>query len=234
MTNEIQLLAVTAAGIGFFHTLAGPDHYLPFIMMARARKWSAGKTAWITLACGLGHVLSSVVLGVLGVAFGIALHKLEFVESFRGNIAAWGLTAFGFAYMVWGIWQAIKNKPHTHKHIHEDGSLHEHEHGHIEKHAHVHDKKNITPWILFTLFIFGPCEPLIPILMYPAAKESLTWLIFVTLIFSVVTICTMLTIVLSALFGFNFLPFRRFEKYSHAIAGGALLACGCSILFLRL
>ncbi len=37
MSHEIVVLGIAAASIGFFHTLLGPDHYLPFIVMARAR-----------------------------------------------------------------------------------------------------------------------------------------------------------------------------------------------------
>ncbi len=43
MSSEITLLAITAASIGFFHTLFGPDHYLPFIMMSKD-KTNMGKT----------------------------------------------------------------------------------------------------------------------------------------------------------------------------------------------
>ena len=58
MSTEINILIATAASIGFIHTLIGPDHYLPFIMMSKARGWSVAKTLWITLACGVGHLLS--------------------------------------------------------------------------------------------------------------------------------------------------------------------------------
>lgn len=235
MTNQIELLAMTAAGIGFIHTLAGPDHYLPFIMMARARNWPRSKTAWIAFASGIGHVLSSVVLGFIGIALGIAVSKLTFIESMRGDFAAWMLTAFGFVYCVWGIRCAIKNRPHRHFHTHEDGSLHEHEHGHKEEHAHVHEGKgNIMPWIIFTIFVFGPCEPLIPILMYPAARESISGLIFVTAVFSIATIGTMLTVITLATFGLELLPFRKLERYTHAAAGAAIMLCGFAILFLGL
>lgn len=236
MTDPIYLLTLTAASIGFFHTLAGPDHYLPFIMMARARRWSCSKTAVVTFVCGIGHILSSVLLGFLGIALGIALVKLELVESFRGDIAAWGLTTFGFVYMVWGIHRAIKNRPHSHIHMHEDGSLHDHEHGHSHGHAHVHERKkaSITPWILFTIFIFGPCEPLIPILMYPAARESISGLIWVTSVFAITTIGTMLVVVMGSFFGLERIPFGRLERYTHAMAGAALLLCGFAILFLGL
>ena len=33
-------LLAAAFGVGVVHTLLGPDHYLPFIMLAKARGWS--------------------------------------------------------------------------------------------------------------------------------------------------------------------------------------------------
>lgn len=236
MTNQIQLLAITAASIGFLHTLAGPDHYLPFIMMARARNWTRKKTLSITFLSGIGHVLSSVVLGLIGIAFGIAVARLEIIESFRGDFTAWLFTSFGFVYLVWGIWKAIKNRPHAHHHFHEDGAIHAHIHGHENEHAHAHEreKANITPWIIFAIFVFGPCEPLIPILMYPAAHESISGLFVITAVFAVATIGTMLAIVTTASFGLNLLPFGRLERYTHAIAGGTIMLCGLAITFLGL
>ncbi|MBD3296392.1 MAG: hypothetical protein GF392_03405, partial [Candidatus Omnitrophica bacterium] len=98
MSKEILILCATAASIGFVHTIFGPDHYLPFIVMSKARNWSMPKTAVITFLCGLGHILSSVVLGFVGLALGIAVMKLEALEAFRGNLAAWALIGFGAAY----------------------------------------------------------------------------------------------------------------------------------------
>jgi hypothetical protein len=36
MNDTIPILAGNAALIGFGHTLCGPDHYLPFIVMGKA------------------------------------------------------------------------------------------------------------------------------------------------------------------------------------------------------
>ena len=237
MTQELTVLTITAASIGFFHTLFGPDHYLPFIVMAQARKWSVSKTSVITFLCGLGHVLSSVILGIVGVALGIAVGRLEAVESFRGDLAAWMIIAFGLMYFVWGVRRAIQNRPHAHTHLHEGGGRHTHEHEHSTEHMHVHQKGkavNITPWILFTIFVFGPCEPLIPILMYPAAKNSIPGMVLVASVFSVVTITTMMSIVLISTFGINFLPVQKLQRYNHAIAGFVILFCGVAIKFLGL
>ncbi len=237
MAHDLTVLAITAASLGFFHTLFGPDHYLPFIMMARARRWSLAKTGWITFLCGLGHIGSSVVLGLIGVALGVAVHRLVAIESFRGNIAAWLLIAFGLVYFVWGLRRALRNKPHQHWHNHGDDPGHVHTHVHREEHTHVHeaeDRVNITPWVLFTVFVFGPCEPLIPILMYPAARESWWGLLMVTLVFGGVTILTMMAIVLLSTFGISFLPLGKVERYTHAIAGAAITLCGAAIVFLGL
>jgi len=235
MSNEIMLLCVTAATIGFFHTIFGPDHYVPFIMMSKAGKWSKVKTVCVTFFCGIGHVLSSVVLGFIGITAGIALEKLEFIESFRGEIAGWILIAFGFLYMVWGLKKAYRNKPHKHIHVHENGTIHEHDHSHHEEHSHAHEEnKSLTPWILFTVFVLGPCEPLIPLLMFPAATHSTIGLVTVTLVFGIVTISTMISVVVVSLWGINLLPLRKIEKYAHALAGFAIFASGVAINFLSL
>ena len=236
MTPELSILLITAASVGFVHTVLGPDHYLPFIVMARAGGWSRVKTMSITLLCGFGHVASSVALGMIGIAFGLALHRLEFLESFRGNLAAWALIAFGLVYMVWGLKRAFQNKPHTHLHPHADGSLHIHQHSHAGEHAHVHPAKNpsLTPWILFVIFVLGPCEPLIPLLMYPAARHNLFGVGLVSLVFGAVTALTMLGVVFIGTLGLELIPTRRFERFIHAIAGGTIFLSGVAIQFLGL
>lgn len=229
--NDVMVLAAAAASVGIVHTVLGPDHYLPFVAMAQARKWTTTKTSFITVICGLGHVLSSVVLGFIGIALGIAVGRLEGLEAARGNLAAWMLTAFGLAYTVWGIRRALRNRPHSHHHHHANGTDHEHEHSHASEHVHPHAEHtpSITPWVLFTVFVFGPCEPLIPILMYPAATHSAGVVALVATIFSVATIGTMLIMVLVINAGARALPATKMERWSHALAGAAVLACGIAI-----
>ncbi len=237
MSQELLILTATAASIGFLHTILGPDHYLPFIVMGRARKWSTAKTVWITLLCGAGHVGSSVILGLAGIALGIAVTSIETVESFRGEIAAWALIAFGLVYSVWGMRKAARSRPHCHRHSHENGEAHEHRHVHFREHIHVHDEegtRSITPWVLFTIFVLGPCEPLIPLLMYPAAKSSFAGVLGVCIVFGVTTVITMLAAVLTISLGLTTLPLGKFERYSHSMAGAAICMSGLAIVFLGL
>ncbi len=237
MNAELSALVITAASIGFLHTVLGPDHYLPFIMMSWARKWSRTKTIVITFLCGLGHIASSIVLGMIGVSMGLAVKKLELIESSRGNIAAWLLIAFGLAYLVWGLRRAYKNKPHMHTHVHTGQDEHQHPHGHHSEHSHVHNgagRTSITPWALFAIFVFGPCEPLIPILMYPAARIGFFGVLLVVLVFGTATIGTMLVAVFLASMGVNFLPLARMQRFAHVIAGATIFLCGLAIQFLGL
>jgi sulfite exporter TauE/SafE len=204
--------------------------------MSRARKWSVKKTLFISFLCGLGHVLSSILLGFIGIALGTAVFRLEAIESFRGGAAAWLLIGFGLAYFFWGLHRALKNKPHKHIHLHENGEQHEHEHTHKSDHLHVHDdkKKNITPWILFAIFVFGPCEPLIPLIMYPAAKHNTAGVVVVALAFGIVTLVTMLTIIALASWGVSFVRLGKMERYVHALAGLMIFVSGISVQFLGL
>lgn len=235
MDDSLLILTPVAASIAVVHTLSGPDHYLPFIAMAKAGNWRWGKTAWVTSLCGLGHVISSVVLALLGSAALVSAQRIAGIESLRGDLAAWGLIAFGLVYAAWGLRRAWRRRPHRHRHVHHDGSVHEHEHDHTRDHGHVHRQgARLTPWVLFTVFVLGPCEPLIPLLMFPAVKQSAAGFLYIAGLFTVVTLACMLAVVLLALFGLRSIRTGFLERYAHALAGLAVLACGVSIKFLGL
>lgn len=237
MTPEIIMLTLSAAAIAFVHSVLGPDHYLPFVAMAKARGWTMHKTLKVTLVCGAGHLAGSVALGAVGIALGIQISTLGWLESVRGNLAAWLLIGFGLVYTAWGLRQAYRNRPHTHWHSHGDVT-HSHVHSHFTDHAHVHEKeggsRSLTPWVIFVIFVLGPCEPLIPLLMYPAAQESLAGVLAVTIVFGLVTMLTMLAVVTLAVKGLSRLRLKRFERFGHAVAGSAILFCGLGVALLGL
>ena len=90
----------------------------------------------------------------------------------------------------------------------------------------------MTPWLLFTIFLFGPCEPLIPLVMYPAAKGHYGDLLLVTGVFGATTISTMLVVVSLLYMGVGALPATQIGRHSHAIAGLSIIACAVAVLFL--
>lgn len=232
--SELYLLILSAAFLGFIHTLLGPDHYLPFIVLSKARQWSQSKTLVITLLSGIGHVLGSVVIGVTGIAMGIGLHKLEALESYRGNIVAWLLIVFGLAYFFYGMSKYIKNRGHAHlfsfllpKKVKEFHNLSNEQFQQSDG-----DQTKLTPWILFLIFVFGPCEILIPLLIFPASEFNGLGIAMVSLVFGLSTVFTMLVIVFVGFKGASILNLKNGETYFHLIAGVVILMSGLGMQFL--
>lgn len=254
MTSSSALLA-TALTIGVTHTLIGVDHSLPFILLGRARGWTLRRTLLITTLCGAGHVLSSVVLGAVGIGLGVAVGKLEWIESTRGELAAWLMIGFGLAYATWGLFRGRRGgHGHSHLHLHDDGTVHQHPHVHAEEpregaslaHAHeTHDghphrspapevKPSAGPVVLalFVVFVVGPCEALIPLLMVPAFETNLALVVLVTVVFGVATIGTMLAVVTLGYLGLQIPRLRSLEAHLHTVAGLTIAAGGVGIQLL--
>ncbi|HEY5315840.1 MAG TPA: hypothetical protein VIK18_25145 [Pirellulales bacterium] len=245
MSAELGALSTAALSIGFIHTLYGPDHYVPFVAMSRVGQWSLRKTILVTLLCGIGHVGSSIVIGFIGIACGIVIFQIESLESLRGDLAGWLLIAFGLGYFAWGVLRAIYNVPHRHLHFGSHGGLEAHAHENFGVHTHVSDvalpaesasqpsatagRGTMTPWILLAVFVFGPCEPLVPLLMYPAAEANVWGVVCVAVLFGLITLATMTSMVVLMTLGTGSLYMRRFERYSHALAGAVVLACGLAV-----
>ncbi len=198
-------MLASALTVGLVHALA-PDHWLPIAAIGRAKKWSVPKLVAITLVAGLGHIGSSVIIGSVGLALGIALSKVQAAEGSRGQIAGLLLIGFGLAYAVWGI-------KHARKH-HEE---------------HSHSRADITVWLLITVFVLGPCEPLIP-LMFAGAMQGWTAVWAVTLVFGLATIAVMVTGTLLAFAGASAARLGGFERYNHAIAGAVIGLTGLLVM----
>jgi sulfite exporter TauE/SafE len=226
-------LLLAAAGVAVTHTVLGPDHYLPFLMLARARGWSRARTALVTLACGLGHVLSSIALGAIGLAIGAGVGWVEKAEGARGDWAGWALILFGAAYTLWGVRVALRSRHGLHAHEHA-GHVHIHTGGHVHhSHGHTVDSRT-TFWALFIIFVLGPCEPLIPLFVLPASRGEWALAAWTGVVFGVVTMASMLALVLAGHAGLARLPLGRLERWAHAMAGAVVLASGVAVVFLGL
>ena len=227
MDPGLNILLMSGISIGFIHTLIGVDHSLPFVVLGRAQGWSLTKVLTITGLCGLGHVLSSVVLGTVGIGLGVAISKLEWVEGARGSLAAWTLIIFGLTYAAWSFARQRRRQRHTHEH---QGLVHSHEHlaGSPHQHANL-SPAAVTAWSLFVIFVLGPCEPLIPLLMVPALDYGTWGVTLVAGAFGLTTIGTMMLVVTFGYFGLKMASFRRLEAHANTLAGLAIAASGLAI-----
>ncbi len=232
--NEMNVLLMSAGTLGVIHTLLGPDHYLPFIVLSKARKWTRTRTLWITFISGVGHVGGSVILGLIGIAMGISLSKLEAIEANRGNVVGWMLIGFGILYSAYGIYKYFKRGAH----IHFPAFLRPKSIRHKDLHLADRDLKkekdagSLTPWILFLIFVFGPCEVLIPMLVYPAAQHSGIGIFLVALVFGIATVGTMLLVVFLGYQGFSFIKLKGKEYRIHLFAGLVILLAGIGMQFM--
>ena len=88
----------TAAATGLLHTLI-PDHWLPFVLIGRARGWDAGKVALISGLSALIHTVFSIALGVF--ALGLGLTVAETVGRRLELVGGLLLVLFGLGYATW-------------------------------------------------------------------------------------------------------------------------------------
>jgi nickel/cobalt exporter len=232
-SSALTVLLGAAISIAAGHTVIGIDHSLPFIVLGRARGWSLARVLTVTGVCGVGHVLSSVLLGFAGIGIGVALERLEWIEATRGSIAAWLLIGFGALYAARAWVRLQRSKPHTHLHGHGHAHEHTHEHDHsAPEHMHPHEaagKSALTIWALFIVFAFGPCEPLIPLLMAPAALHNWAWVALVSLVFGAVTIAVMMAVVTVGYLGLSRVRLAWAERHADLLAGVAIACSGLAI-----
>lgn len=211
MSGVIVLLA-SAVSVAFFHSLA-PDHWLPFVALAKGAGWPMRRLGFITTLAGIGHVLSSLLIGAAGIWAGWAVHRLEGVEAFRGSVAIWLLIGFGAAYTLWGL----KHAQHPHPHYS------------VRDAVKVYAARRA--WILIAVLVFGPCEPLIP-LMFLAYKEGLSAIVAVSAVFSFVTVGMVVGQSVLSYAGVRLIQAEWMERYAHAMAGAVIVLTGLLVLLL--
>jgi nickel/cobalt exporter len=209
--KTLGALMAASISVAVVHTFA-PDHWLPFVMFGKSLRWSRLRVGLVALGAGILHVGSSVVIGIAGLALGIAVERLSGVEASRGSIAAWLLIGFGVAYALWGL-RALR---HGHSHSH---------------HVHLDPSRQLTVWALIVVFVLGPCEPLIP-LMFAASAFGSGAVVAVSVAFSISTISVMIILSVAAFSGLSVVWSQRLDKYTHSIAGAVVALTGVAIIAL--
>lgn len=233
MLPELQILILTAVTISFLHTISGPDHYIPFIALSKTKKWSLRRTIGWTVVCGCGHVGTSVLLGTVGAALGWSAAKIDALQFIRGGLAGWALLGFGLIYSAWGLWQIDRgSKRHKHFDVSPGGNIYVFEHRHGEA-VPPEERHAITPWVIFIIFLLGPCEPMMPLLFFPAAKNSLNNIILLVTIYTVFTLLGMVLMVIIGYYSISLLKPGKIERYSQVLGGISIFTCGAGMVFME-
>ena len=123
MNTEALFLVGAVAAVGVLHTIV-PDHWVPITLIARQRGWSRAETGKVAFKAGVGHVLSTLAIGVV-----VWLGGVAFASRF-GQVVD---TVSSLALVAFGLWIALSSLRETR------GDGHGHSHGHIHGHSHSHD-----------------------------------------------------------------------------------------------
>lgn len=218
MTDPYLILLLSSATLGIVHTAVGVDHVVPFIALARARHWSLSRTLWMTTLCGVGHVMSSVVIASVGLGLGIATSRLEWIEATRGSWAAALLVGFGLAYATLAFWKSRRTAFDERK----ASDAHEAHRGAM----------GMMP-ALFVIFVLGPCEALLPLLTASGLTLDMWQSVWVGALFCGTTLLTMLGLVALGHFGLSALrsgePSGFFHRHAHSFAGLSMALSGIAI-----
>ena len=231
------LLLGTAAATAAFHTLI-PDHWLPFVLVGRARGWSAGTTAAVSGLSALIHALLSVALGLAALWLGeSAAHAIgDRLEHGSGIL----LVVFGVVYAAW----AWRKGGHFHPggallHAADEG---EHCDGHegavSVEHLHYHADdawigaaagKGAVPLAL--VVGLNPCVLVLPI-MVATASQGAGAVALVTLAYSMTTIVLMVGLSVVGVVGTRRIPVPPVARYMEAASG--LLIALVGLVFLMI
>lgn len=230
-------IAATGFTVAFFHAVL-PTHWLPFVLVARARGWSRAKTLMVTLAAGMGHVALTTLLGLLIAWFGFQLDER------LGHAFPWivggllvGIGLYYFLRQLRGRGVCHHPVPGSHHHAteacgrDEDHSHWEHE---LEESELVSSRRGDWTAIsgLFLLLTLSPCEGFLPVYL---SGVRFGWHGFVVLsvILAVATLAGMTLVTWLALFGLDRFRVQRFERWEAATIGALFCVLGVLIVLLE-
>ena len=213
ISNDLWPFLLTGLTVSILHA-ALPTHWLPFVLAGRTQKWGYSKTVSILMIAGLGHIVTTSLIGAAVVWFGLQLH-----ENFQ-HIMILIATASVFAFGSHNLWQHF----HGIKHSHCD---------HSEPHMHDYQVNSKDGWAilsLLSLLTFSPCESFLPI--YVSAWQT-GWFGFfmLTLVLGIGTLLAMLCFMTLLHFGMKQMKLQWLENNEKLIMGIILIGLSFVIYF---
>lgn len=229
------MLLLTAAATAAFHTLI-PDHWLPFVLVGRARGWTARTTAAVSGLSALVHTLLSIALGAVALRLGRAAANVAGARLERASAIL--LVAFGAAYALWA-WRKGG-------HFHPGGALLHardektpcdgHEGPEATAHLHYHADDS---WIegragkgsiaLALIVGLNPCVLVLP-LMLAAADGGFASVALVTSAYAATTIALMVGLSVAGVAGSRRIPVPAAARHMETASGLVIAAVGLLVL----
>jgi len=232
-------IAATGFTVAFFHA-AIPTHWLPFVLVARARHWGRSRTLGVAALAGLGHVTLTSLIGLAIAWFGFRLESTftRWFSWIAGAVLLFvGLTFFVRQWRGGGVChhriQGSRHRPNR-----ECG--HEHEHGGSHLDAELKDSALVADGGgdraaiggLFAMLTFSPCEGFLPIYL---SGVRFGWIGFFILsgILAAGTLLGMLLFTSLSMAGLDRFGMRSIERYEAGLLGTVFTLLAVIIVLLE-
>lgn len=230
-----SLLLATAAATAAFHTLI-PDHWLPFVLVGRARGWSGRTTAAVSGLSALVHTVLSLALGLAALLLGQSVAHAVGERLERGSGIL--LVVFGTAYALWA-WRkgghfhpggALLHASDEADHCdgHEGPESVDHLHYHADD-AWIGEEAGKGAVPLALIVGLNPCVLVLPI-MVATADQGAGALALVTGAYSITTIALMVGLSVAGVVGTRRIPVPPIARHMETASG--LLIAGVGLVFL--
>lgn len=230
MTGQAFLLFQLACWTAIVHALI-PDHWLPFVLMARSQRWSHRRTLLLVSLAGLLHVLVSIAVAAIAIGLGagsaryLAENFGRSLEFFAGIL----LVVFGLGYGI----LAHRREARAHAGDSESNGPCRQASGPMHAHGHL-----LQPWVhraltggaLVVIIGISPCALLVPILL-AASAQGATPLVAAGSGFALCTIGTMVLVTHLASRSMSRLQLPFFTRYGDLISGLMIAIVGVVVIF---
>lgn len=234
--NSAMLTTIAATGftVAFFHA-AIPTHWLPFVLVSRARGWGRGKTFLVATVAGLGHVAITSLLGLVIAWFGFQLDER------LGHLFPWMAGGVLLAIGAFYFWRQLSGRGVRHHHV-----VGAHHHatercGHETEHSHWEDElkdselvsRRSGDWAaisgLLVMLTLSPCELFLPVYL-SGVQFGWRGFVILSLILAVGTLAGMMLFTWLTLVGLERVQVRKFEHYEAGMLGAIFTVLGLLLL----
>ena len=237
VATTLTTIAILGFSVAFLHA-AIPTHWLPFVLVGRARGWSREKTVAVTIAAGVCHVVLTSALGLAIAWFGFELNATI------GGVFPWIAGAILAGIGIYYLWRQFSGAGICHHHP--PGSTHHADPhcGEPEDKSHWDDELQSSPIVstragdtaaisgLFVMLTVSPCEAFLPVYL---SGVQYGWRGFVVLsvILAVAALAGMTLFTWLALFGFDRIHIQRFERKEAGLLGGIFVLLAIAVVVLE-
>ena len=201
---SLSSLMVGALTISMIHAIL-PDHWLTFVLVGSAQRWSRSKIMRLVFLAGSGHVLMTTLLGIATAS--IAKGILPFLGHLEKYVPSGILMTLGLIYILLG-------------------AAHKGDYDHPLKSG---LSNKATEASLFLMLTLSPCEAMIP-LFFMASTLGWNSLLILSVVAMLGTISGMLVLTYLSLIGYKRIHFPWMEKNERTVLGVILLALGVFVL----